>query len=420
MAMNGVKHIFHLGDVVDVKVLQEILDCFCAATGLAAMIVDYQGKPISRYSNFHKFCSKVRSHPIAGIGCEKSDAYGGIIAVRTGQPFIYRCHMGLIDLSAPIIVDGQYLGAVMTGQVTLENEAPELERIATPAIDINEDSELMELYKLIPSMSKDVFEAAGRLIFIIANYIAEKGIINIYQNKLNEQNILLMQEIKAKNDLENALSTAELQAIHSQISPHFLFNTLNSISRQAILEDAPKTQEMVYAMAELLRASAGRIGQKVTIRDELNYIKHYLLIEETRLHDRIRVEFDVDETCLDNEIPIFTLQPLLENALIHGLEPKEEGGIVHVVVKRDNSKILLEVSDNGIGITSDTLAKIRKLQAKSSGDNNLAGIGISIAVKRLKYIFKEDFDWDIISQPNKGTKISLFIPDITKGWDLNG
>jgi ligand-binding sensor protein len=150
MAKNSSKHIFHLGDVVDVKILQEIIDCFCNATGLAAIIVDYQGKPITSYGNFHPFCQKLRAHPIGCAGCEKSDAYAGIEAVRTGQPYMYRCHMGLIDLSSPIIVEGQYLGAVMTGQVHVEDDS--LERITKPAINLKDYPELDQLHQEVQTV----------------------------------------------------------------------------------------------------------------------------------------------------------------------------------------------------------------------------------------------------------------------------
>jgi sensor histidine kinase YesM len=206
------------------------------------------------------------------------------------------------------------------------------------------------------------------------------------------------------------LTTAELQAIHSQINPHFVFNTLNTISRQAILEDAPKTQEMVYAMAELLRVSFKKIDRMVTLEEEIKYIKNYLLIKQTCMHDTIKVNFEIEPECMNLQIPIFSLQPLLENALIHGLEPKEDGGEVTISAVSQLGRVRLRVEDNGLGMPSSTLRKIQQLQTKFSGDNNITGIGISSVIKRLRYQHEDRFEWELQSKPGQGTTITLYIP----------
>ena len=270
----------------------------------------------------------------------------------------------------------------------------------------------------MPSVPRDKFEAAGRLIFTIANFIAEKGMVSIFQNKINEQNLELVREMKAKQALESALTTAELQAIHAQINPHFVFNTLNTISRQAILEDAPKTQEMVYAMAELLRVSYKKIDRVVTLEEEIKYIHDYLLIKQTRLHDTIEVNIQIEPECLNLEIPIFSIQPLLENALIHGLEPREEGGAVTISAVRQAGRVRLQVEDNGLGMPTCTLDKILQLQTKFSGDNNITGIGISSVIKRLRYQHDDRFEWELQSRPGQGTTITLYIP-YDKGWETS-
>ena len=280
-------------------------------------------------------------------GAKSPDAYAGIEAVRSGQPYMYRCHMGLIDLSAPIIVEGQYLGAVMTGQVHVDDDT--LERITKPVINLKDYPELERLHKEVPSIPRNKFEAAGRLIFTIANYIAEKGMLSIFQNKINEQSLELVREMKAKQALKAPSLQPNCRLSTLRSTPHFVFNTLNTISRQAILEDAPKTQEMVYAMAELLRVSFKKIDRMVTLEEEIKYIKDYLLIKQICLHDTIKVNIEIDPECLDLEIPIFSIQPLLENALIHGLEPKEDGGEVTISAISQVGRVRLRVEDNGLG-----------------------------------------------------------------------
>jgi ligand-binding sensor protein/two-component sensor histidine kinase len=407
----AVRRFFHLRDVVDVSVLQEIQDRFSDATGLASIIVDYQGKPVVRYSNFRPFFARVRQYPGGREGCEQSDAHAGLEAVREGQPYIYRCHMGLVDLGAPIVVNGQYLGSIMAGQVLIEEEAMAgLDRIAKPGLNIAQHPELKQLYEGIPTMPFHKVKAAAQLMYTIANYIAEKGVANIIQQQLNEQNVRLMEEIKARAELEKALKDAELKALQSQINPHFLFNTLNTISRLALLEGAPQTQEVVFALAELLRASLRKIGQVATLRDEIAYIRHYLLIQETRFRDRIQAELDIDETCLESEIPLLTLQPLVENAIVHGLEPKEEGGHLVVRVQRVGDEVCIEVADDGLGMPAEVVEEVLRLESKRSGRSHLTGLGMSNVHKRLQYHFGADYHWEVQSRLGEGTRITLFLP----------
>ncbi|WP_406678347.1 sensor histidine kinase [Neomoorella carbonis] len=405
------KHPFHLQNVVDTRVLQEIQDRFSEATGLAAIIVDYQGKPIVRYSNFSAFCARVRQDPMSRSRCEQTDAHAGLEAVRRGRPFIYRCHMGLVDVSAPIVVNGQYLGGIMTGQVRMEKkDMDSLEQFMQPAIDIDQDPTLKRLYESIAIIPRHKVEASAQLLYVMANYIAEKGVMTIIQEQLNEKNMRLMEEIKARAELEKALKDAELKALQSQINPHFLFNTLNAVSRLALLENAPKTQEIVFALAELLRGTVRKIGQVATLREELTYIKHYLLIIQTRLRDTIQVELNIDEDCLDGEIPLFTLQPLVENAIVHGLERKEEGGRLTIRILRNEETVRVEIEDNGLGMPPKVLEEVLQLESKRSDRTHLTGLGMNSVYKRLQYHFGSEFHWNVESRLDEGTKIILVFP----------
>ncbi|NPV69161.1 MAG: histidine kinase [Firmicutes bacterium] len=402
---------FYLRDAVDVSVLQEIQDRFSDATGLASIIVDFQGKPIVRYSNFRPFCARVRQYPKGREGCEQSDAHAGLEAVREGRPYIYRCHMGLVDLAAPIVVNGQYLGSIMAGQVLVEEETmATLDRIAKPGLNIAQIPESKQLMEGIPTMLFAKVMASAQLMYTIANYIAEKGVASMVQQQLNEQNIRLVEEVKARAELEKALKDAELKALQSQINPHFLFNTLNTISRLALLEGAAKTQEVVFALAELLRGSLRKVGQVATLRDEIAYIRHYLLIQQTRFRDRIQVDLDIDESCLDSEIPLLTLQPLVENAIVHGLEPKEEGGHLVIRALREGEGVRIEVADDGLGMPPTVVEEVIRLESKRSGRSHLTGLGMSNVHQRLQYYFGAGYHRDVQSRFGEGTKITLTLP----------
>lgn len=405
------KDFFHLRDVVDVEIMQEIQDKFADATGMAAVIVDYQGKPVTRYSNFTHFCQCIRSTQKGKDGCERSDAHGGLEAARTGKPCIYRCHTGLVDLAAPIIVRGQYLGSILSGQVLLEeSELDALEHIATK-VDLELTPELEEAYDKIQLVPKNKIEASAQLMYLMANYIVEKGIASIVQKQLNEKNIRLMEEIKARAELEKALKSSELHALQSQINPHFLFNTLNTISRLALLEKADKTQEVVYSLAELLRYSLRKIDQIVTLEEEIAHIKRYLTIQETRFSDRIKTEFRIDSEMAKARIPLLTLQPLIENAIVHGLEPKPEPGKISVEGFLENNNVLLLVKDNGVGIPEDMLRKLARMEEQlNSGSGHTTGLGLSNVHRRIQHYFGTDYGIRINSRLAQGTTVAISFP----------
>lgn len=406
------KHIFSLNEVMDFHVLQEILDHFFVATGMAANIVDYQGKIITPNLNFTRFCEKTRQDPKLRCRCEQSDAYGGIEAVRRGAPHIYRCHMGLVDVYVPVVVNGQYLGGIMTGQVLIEEEQlAKLEQIVKPMASIQDYPHLERLYHEVQTIPLRKVRASASLLFTMANYLTQKSMATVFEQQLNAQNAQLMQESKTRSVLEQALKDAEQKLLTSRINPHFLFNSLNTVSRQAQLEGASKTMEIVFALAELLRGSIRNNGQLGTLREELAYIRNYLFIKETRFGERVKAEIDVDESCLDSEIPLFTLQPLVENALIHGVEPKEEGGCIRIKVAREGKKICLSITDDGLGMSQDVIEEIMNFKSPvMENGSKLTGVGMSYVFKRLQYHFGNDFKWDLTSKIGEGTRITLLLP----------
>ena len=198
--------------------------------------------------------------------------------------------------------------------------------------------------------------------------------------------------------------------LQSQINPHFLFNTLNAISRLALLEGADRTQEVVYALAELLRGSLRKAGQLAPLREELSYVHNYLLIQQTRYPDRLKVEFDVEEDCLQSEIPLLTLQPLVENAIVHGLEPKEAGGTLWLRIMRLGDQVQIEIIDDGLGMPEDVVEEIKKLDRTRTGRCHVTGLGVNNVVKRLQYHFGDEFQWQIQSEIGQGTHITIYLP----------
>jgi ligand-binding sensor protein len=410
------KPFFSLQEIVPIEFLQEITKYFNEATGCSSVVANYEGKLLTQDSNtFNHFCTKLRQYPEGRAECERSDAFGGLVAASKRKPYIYRCHMGVVVMAVPIVVNDHYLGVILNGQVFVEEENLEkLTKITETNINIENYPELKEYYENVylhlPVMPLQKFEAYSRLLYCIANYIAEIGANNIMQQQLNKHKIQLLQESNTKAELEKTLAQLELKNMQSQMAPHYLLNTLNSIYQMAILEGAVKTPEAIYALCELLRKNLRKNDQMVSIADDLEYINNYLLIKKIATRERILVKKYIDSTCLNFNIPPFTLPPLVENAFIHGLEPKEEGGTLSITVKRELSTIKIEIEDDGLGMSKEMLEQILRLSSVQSKKNNITSLGIHNVVKTLTYYFGEAFRWELQSGLGQGTKISLFVP----------
>jgi len=391
-----------LGEIVNTQILQEIQDKFSDATGLAAVIVDPEGNPITTPSNFTKFCSYIRSHPQGLNRCVQCDDEGGR---RNQKPFVYKCHAGLTDLAAPIVVENQYIGAFLAGQVILAHEDNDVKGemlCCTKDLQLEEHL-LSEFFDIVEVVPEKRIKAAADLIYIMSNYIVEIGVANLAGKNL-------VKEVKAKAELETMLRATELKALQSQVNPHFLFNTLNTIARLAMLEGASQTQEVVYALSDLLRNNLRDIEILRTLEQEVTSIKDYLLIQKVRFGDRIQACIDVDLAIMEAKIPPLTLQPLVENAIIHGLESKVDGGEVRITGRLEGEQIVLIVSDSGSGVSPEDIGNIFREEKRKQIHGQTTGLGIINVHKRIQHYFGNEYGLKMESILGEGTSIYIRLP----------
>lgn len=234
-------------------------------------------------------------------------------------------------------------------------------------------------------------------------------------------------EIKQKGELDKLLKELELKSLQNQINPHFLFNTLNTVSKMAYLEEAEQTTRLIEAVAALLRYNLSDLDKASTLRDEVRIVKEYFFIQKTRFGERIQFITDIEDNCLDTEIPSLTLQPLIENAFIHGVEEYEDNAEIRLNIYRQQDQIHVEVIDNGEGM--DTATKNKLLQyadganseegfepEKSKGHSN--GIGVKNVIRRLQLFYQWKDVVEIESELKKGTNFRLTIPVAAKGGSV--
>jgi sensor histidine kinase YesM len=198
-------------------------------------------------------------------------------------------------------------------------------------------------------------------------------------------------------DREFRLQQAELQALKMQLHPHFLFNTLNAIA--ALVYTSPKdATKTISQLSDLLRTTLhSNKTQQITLKEELDFLRNYVHIQQTLLQDRLAVEWKIESETLDATIPNMLLQPLVENSIRHGIAPLEEGGRIMIRTHRQNEKLFIYVRDNGMGITGDN-------KRKSSG------VGLVNTRARLSHLYNEAHEFKLTEHPEGGLLVTISIP----------
>jgi signal transduction histidine kinase len=197
--------------------------------------------------------------------------------------------------------------------------------------------------------------------------------------------------------LETRLVEAQLRALQQQLHPHFLFNTLHAISA-LMHRDVEAADRTLTRLSDLLRLTLEHIGQQeIPLQSELDFLARYLQIEQTRFADRLVVRFDVQPETLDTLVPNLILQPLVENAIKHGVAKKSGPGHIDISARRDGDKLHMEVRDDGVGLSEDALTALQK------------GIGVSTTRARLQHLFGADYRFEFHRQ-TAGLSVVVSIP----------
>jgi hypothetical protein len=195
-------------------------------------------------------------------------------------------------------------------------------------------------------------------------------------------------------ELESQLREAKLQALRSQLNPHFLFNTLHSIA-ELVHEDPPLAEQLIVRLGELLRKVLESIDQQeVPLAEEIEFIKAYLDIEQMRLGSRLNIEWDLSEEAMGLKVPTLLLQPLVENAVQHGIACSTEPGTVRIQARRDNGFLELQVRDSGPGL-------------EKRGQPANLGIGLANTKARLQTIFGDRYRFELLSDHGLSVKVRL-------------
>lgn len=270
----------------------------------------------------------------------------------------------------------------------------------------------IQLTKPLKALEKHMLEIDedNDLIVIDETYdIPEiQSLTNSFNEMINEINKLVNQVVEKSN----AQRLSELKSLQNQINPHFLYNTLDSIIYLAENDENEKTVEMTVALARLFRISISRGKFIISVKNEIEHARCYLVIQSIRYKDAFKYRFEIDEDILEENTMKLILQPLIENAIYHGLKNRIDEGLIVIKGYKQDECIIFEVTDNGYGITEE---KIEDLYKTFNNPDLNDGVGVKNVYQRLKLYFGKKANLEIISELDEGTTIKLQIPISGRG-----
>ncbi|PYI55928.1 sensor histidine kinase [Paenibacillus flagellatus] len=226
-----------------------------------------------------------------------------------------------------------------------------------------------------------------------------------YNQMLNR----LEETIKQAKQEESLKKEAEIEALQYQLNPHFLYNTLNTIKWVAKIHKTPQISEAVSALVRLLQASLGKKGDFLPLKEEIGLVQDYMAIQSFRYGDLVKLRLDVDALAAGCLVPKLLLQPLVENALLHGLENSSRGGEIEISAWLDRDMLLCQVKDNGKGMAEPETA-FEPQTSRSGANERMSGIGLRNIRERVKLYYGPDYKMHVFSKPNEGTTVRISLP----------
>ena len=245
---------------------------------------------------------------------------------------------------------------------------------------------------------------------------------------MEELTKILVRLIESDQLLNANKRQAQYLALQNQINPHFLYNTLDSIRSEAMLEGNDTVAEMTEALATFFRYTISKVENMVTLEEELENAKVYFLIQKHRFEDRVNLEIEYDREdeflfrCL---LPKLTMQRVVENSIIHGIEHKLGSGTIRIVLKCTERRLIIEINDDGVGMPPEVLERLNHQLNQPVFESiqlskDKGGIAIANVNNRIHLIFGEEYGMTVYSTPDVGTDTVIALPLITSERQMKG
>lgn len=360
----------------------ESIEAYSKTLSLPINILDTHGGVLYSNSKYPETCQKLCSIESDIHNCHLYKQNIHYNSPAFSEQTAHYCKYGLAVIDTPIVVDGKMIGIIRGGHVLIEQDPKAIHH------------EVLKYMKNLANVPK------GRLRIILMQYL--KLSKRLSNNHVDSGDILsdsrAFDTQISTETLKEDLNLALGKILNIQMNNHFLFNTLNAIAGLALDENSFRTYRAVVDLSKLFRYNLRSTQEFVTIEEECNYIRNYIDLQGIRFGDRLKSTIDISESALKHYVPFNTLQPLVENAFVHGFSEHVEEMHLDIRIATDQHSVLIEVEDNGKGVNEEDLIKIEK----SIDSTTLPRRGLSMIVDRLHLFFGESLKFQLFSSNQKG------------------
>lgn len=373
---------------------------------IALFLADTSGEILLEFIPSPDFCTKVCMERGGRVCPDYNSRF------QPGGEGSFVCRHGLENILIPIKIEDEILGYIGGMQVFLPETEYQKYMIDVQSLQDEKSPELEFIAKAISSL-KTVEENKIRIHEQLCGHIAKNISLDLTESVNNTDSDVARLSIE-KEILEKKIIDLEAKNMSLVINPHFLFNTLNCIARIAYFEHSHTTEELIYCLSDLLRYNLKQDDQLHTIGSEIDNIEKYLYIQKVRFKNRLEYDIDIPDKIRSYRIPNMVIQPIVENALIHGITPKRDGGKISIFAEEQKNGIVISILDNGNGFSKEILEKIRHSE-KVQQTENKSGLGIWSTDNRLKRYYGDRYGLEIVKSDYSGSTVTITIPTQSNG-----
>lgn len=331
--------------------VQSILDQFAEATGIAFVLADSFGRPVTEMSGFTNFCKRMREDERLCEQCYLCDARGGLSATIHGKPYFYRCHASLLDFAVPLFLNSSYMGAVLGGQVKLpsdDDEGNSLEIITKQSEGWRSNPDIVKEYNQINVVPFRKINAVASLMRRMLEYMISEGYKNMESEELNRKRQELAETKKLLLSLEEMLHAGKFLNVEEHYSMDFVFFMLNVISKLAYLEEAPETEGAVCDFSKIIRyLTENGSSRLIPLRKELHYFKCFASILERRSGGNFNYKIEVPHEYDDLLCPFMLFHAIIENLFYSGIDLSQSIEF-KVTGNADGDAFILQIESDSI------------------------------------------------------------------------
>ncbi|WP_028309676.1 histidine kinase [Desulfitibacter alkalitolerans] len=395
-----------LYDIDQLVNLNTIADKFAQSVKLAVTLVDSNGVFLAEPKSFPDFCSL----------CIKQKTGNCVLCTEKGEKkgkelVVFKCKFKVYSIQSPIIINNRLLGYLGCGYGRVETPADADELLLKNSFSGRDYPLAHKAYVNLGIINRNHLKSVAETLSLVGASLVQMIIDSARSKQISAYKLSLVKEEQRKAELESSLNEARLKFLESQVNPHFLFNTLNTIAQTSFMEGAATASNLTYALSNLLRRSLGKTQSLISIEEEIEQINDYLLIQKTRFPRKFTVRMDIKEEVLSTKVPNMTLMVLVENAILHGFSNIRWHGMLEINGYMRNNRVVIDVIDNGAGVKDEVINEVRELTGNSFNPiSPMKGIGLKNIYKRLEYYYGEKFSFCLERLNKGGTKATIELP----------